>query len=198
MPKIKVAGAVARHLETIPFMRNAMTDLPSLDLRPLLAQGVDPLQRVVECAQTVASGNILVLEAPFNPLPLRRVLAQMGFSSTADKLDEKHWRIDCRRDGNGHVAGPVTDEDCQGLPDLGAPIHRDVDGVHIDVRAMTAPRPMLAILRLCAAVPPGTDIIVHHERDPIYLYPELAELGWEIASLPGEPGEVRLRLRRAP
>lgn len=173
-----------------------MTDTVSFDVRPLLTRGIDPLQRVVECAQAVAPEGTLILEAPFNPLPLRRVLAQLGFSSTAEKLRQKHWRIQCRRDGAGRVEGPATEEDCQGLPDPGAPVHREIDGVHIDVRGMTAPRPMLAILRLCAAVPAGTDIIVHHDRDPIYLYPELAELGWGVAALPGEPGEVRLRLFR--
>ncbi|HXP97461.1 MAG TPA: DUF2249 domain-containing protein [Telmatospirillum sp.] len=173
-----------------------MSNIQPFDLRPLLARGVDPLQTVVERAQLVGGDDALVLDAPFNPMPLRRVLAKMGFSSTANKVGEGHWRVSCRRDGLGHIEGRLTDEDCQGLPDVGAPVHPAADGVHIDVRGMTAPRPMLAILRLCAALGEGIDIIVHHDRDPIYLYPELAELGWDVEPLEGEPGEVRLRLRQ--
>ena len=173
-----------------------MTAPQSFDLRPLLAQGIDPLQRVVELAKTVSSDETLILDAPFDPLPLRRVLAQMGFSSTVDKQGEQHWLIHCRRDGVGQMEGQPAIEACQGLPDVGAPIYQTSDGMHIDVRGMTAPRPLLAILRLCAIVSPDVDIVVHHERDPRYLYPELAELGWEIAHLPGESGEIRLRLFR--
>jgi hypothetical protein len=173
-----------------------MTDLPSFDLRPILAQGIDPLQRVVETARSVAKDAVFILEAPFDPLPLRRVLSRMGFSSRAEKTGEGHWFIRCRRDGEGLVEMPTSGEECAGLPDIGAPIRREADGIHIDVRNMTAPRPLLAILRLCATLGEGDDVIVHHDRDPIYLYPELAELGWDVTPLAGDSGEVRLRLHR--
>jgi hypothetical protein len=38
-------------------------------------------------------------------------------------------------------------------------------------------------------------VIAHLEREPVFLYPELAERGWSHALVPGEPGEVRLVLR---
>lgn len=168
--------------------------MDSFDLRPLLAQGVDPLTQVIERARAVGPNGRLVLEAPFNPLPLRRVLAQMGFSSTAEQSDEGHWRISCHRDGEGEVAGGSSGQECQGLPDVGVAVRREADGLHIDVRGLQPPTPMLAILRLCAVVEPGVAIIVHHDRDPLLLYPELAEIGWSFAKENGEPGEVRLRL----
>ena len=37
-------------------------------------------------------------------------------------------------------------------------------------------------------------VMLHHDRDPVLLYPELTELGWSAERLPGEPGELRLRL----
>jgi hypothetical protein len=40
-------------------------------------------------------------------------------------------------------------------------------------------------------------VIVHHEREPMFLYPELAERGWRHELIAGNPGEVRLRLTRA-
>ena len=78
----------------------------------------------------------------------------------------------------------------------GAARHWSQDGVtHIDVRGMAPPQPLVAILRLIRSMPPG-QVMAHLERDPVMLHPELAELGWEALPMPGEPGEVRLLLRR--
>jgi hypothetical protein len=71
------------------------------------------------------------------------------------------------------------------------------DGVHIDVRGLPAPEPLVAILALVREIGDApTAIVVHHERDPKFLYPELAELGWSAVTMRGDPGEVRLRLVR--
>ncbi|HSN33394.1 MAG TPA: DUF2249 domain-containing protein [Ideonella sp.] len=75
---------------------------------------------------------------------------------------------------------------------------RDADGEHIDVRGLPAPRPLVAILTLLREVDEATVVVVHHDRDPQLLYPELAEIGWVAEHIAGDPGEVRLRLARAP
>jgi hypothetical protein len=72
----------------------------------------------------------------------------------------------------------------------------DDDGTHIDVRGLPPPEPMVAILALLQSLREPGPVIVHHEREPRMLYPELAELGWEATAIDGEPGEVRLRLDR--
>ena len=71
------------------------------------------------------------------------------------------------------------------------------DGMHIDVRGLPAPEPLVAILALVESVADRTPVIVHHDRDPAMLYPELAELGWTATPIDGDPGEVRLRLERS-
>jgi len=71
------------------------------------------------------------------------------------------------------------------------------DGVHIDVRGLPAPEPLVAILELVGSMHDDGTVIVHHDRDPRMLYPELAELGWSAEPIDGDPGEVRLRLVRA-
>lgn len=68
------------------------------------------------------------------------------------------------------------------------------DGWHIDVRGLSPPAPLVAILRLVESIADGTPVTVHHDRDPQLLYPELAERGWSAERLAGDPGEVRLRL----
>jgi len=87
----------------------------------------------------------------------------------------------------------------QGTPDP-APAPRrwsDADGAHIDVRGLAPPGPLVAILALIPTLPAGMAVIVHHDRDPALLYPELAEIGWTAERIAGDPGEVRLKLERA-
>lgn len=67
--------------------------------------------------------------------------------------------------------------------------------LHIDVRGLPPPQPLVAILRLVHSSHPGATVVVHHDRDPVLLYPELAEVAWEAVRIPGDAGEVRLLLR---
>jgi hypothetical protein len=67
---------------------------------------------------------------------------------------------------------------------------------HLDLRGKHPPEPMVAILSTCAAAAPGTSIVARLDRDPVFLYPELAEHGWTATRIDGEPGEVRLRITR--
>lgn len=71
------------------------------------------------------------------------------------------------------------------------------DGIHIDVRGLAAPAPLVAIVELVASIRDATPVIVHHERDPQMLYPELAELGWTAERIDAPAGEVRLKLTSA-
>lgn len=76
---------------------------------------------------------------------------------------------------------------------------RDAAGVHIDVRGLAPPAPLVAILQLVASIGDTVPaVVVHHDRDPRLLYPELAEIGWIAERIDAEPGEVRLLLKRAP
>jgi hypothetical protein len=98
----------------------------------------------------------------------------------------------------------VTVPPCVPAPDgaavaaRAAPRQWEEDGAtHIDVRGLAPPQPLVAILRLVRGAAPGVTVIVHHDREPMLLYPELAELRWEAARIPGDAGEVRLLLRAA-
>ena len=120
--------------------------------------------------------------------PLRRVLAGKGFAEHAECVAPEHWQVYFRKTGQG--AQPAA-------PDAGLRIWREGVVSHIDVRGLEPPEPMLAILRLLEQPDCGTSVIVHHEREPMFLYPELAERRWRHEIVEGEPGEVRLRLTRA-
>ncbi|MBC7905399.1 MAG: DUF2249 domain-containing protein [Rhodospirillaceae bacterium] len=166
-------------------------DASPLDVRPVLAGGEDPFQVIMATADPVEPNGILVIDAPFNPSPLRRALAGRGFSSYGRKLAEGHWRVFFHRDGGTDWE---RDADVTVGPE-GAMHWREADGLHIDVRKLKPPQPMLAILRLLEQT---TDtVVVHHERVPQFLFPEMAERGWQVARMVEEFANVRLWLERA-
>ena len=74
----------------------------------------------------------------------------------------------------------------------------DADGAHIDVRGLAPPQPLVEILRLVDSLPRDAVLIVHHDREPMLLYPELAERRWLADPLVAPAGEVRLRLTAEP
>ena len=168
-------------------------DCAAMDVRPILAGGTDPYAAIMEAAAGIVFGGFLVIDAPFNPSPLRRVLAGRGFSSYGRKLSEGHWRVFFRMDGG---ADWERGAEVELLPE-GAMTWAEDDGLHIDVRKLAPPNPLRAIIRLIEGL--GDDqrlVVVHHDREPQLLAPELAERGWFIARMANEVVNIRLWLER--
>jgi TusA-related sulfurtransferase len=58
------------------------------------------------------------------------------------------------------------------------------DGLHVDVRGLPCPEPMVAVLRLIDGGEAGDALVAHLSQEPLLLYPELAERGWRHRLLP--------------
>lgn len=174
--------------KTEPDWLAAAYQIPVFDVRPLLAKGEDPYSVLMERAGAIGDDGVLVVDAPFNPAPLRRVLGKQGFSSFAQRVAEGHWRIFFRRDGGADWAAEAE------IIGEGAVAWREEDGMHIDVRKMQPPQPMVAILTLVDGLAVPETVIVHHDRMPSFLIPELAERGWHIAKIVEEMANIRLWL----
>lgn len=161
-----------------------------IDVRPMIAAGKDPFRAVMALVDRVREEGGLIIDAPFNPTPLRRVLANLGFESYARAAGAAHVCLFCRRT----TAARRPDE--PKVRRAPGEIWQADDGVHIEVRGLPLPKPMTAILRLIDSGAHEGTIVVHHDREPVYLFPELAERGWTHAIVAGDPGEIRLVLRR--
>ena len=161
-------------------------DAVRLDVRPMIAAGQEPFSAIMAAAARVEEGGTLLLEAPFDPAPLRRVLAGKGFTSQGRRIAEGHWRIAFRRG-----AAPATPH----TPRRTGELWVEADGAHLDVRGLEAPEPLVKILALIDSGRVDA-VTVHHERDPVFLYPELEARGWGCRIVAEMPGEVRLKLSR--
>jgi hypothetical protein len=76
------------------------------------------------------------------------------------------------------------------------------EAVHIDVRGLDPPEPMVAILGLIDQGGVEAVLIAHLDREPIFLYPELDDRGWSHEVMEPSCGEadcadgVRVRIVR--
>jgi hypothetical protein len=81
-------------------------------------------------------------------------------------------------------------------------IWNEADGIHVDVRNLAPPEPMVVILGLIDTGEAETALTAHLDREPIFLYPELDDRGWSYEVLPSACGEadceheVRIRMMR--
>jgi uncharacterized protein (DUF2249 family) len=161
-----------------------------IDVRPLLSTGRAPFDDIMAVASPLAVGAGLIVEAPFDPVPLRRVLGEQGFETFSQQMAEQHWRVWCLRVRQQIATSPAPP--MQG----GSKVWRGADGIHIDVRGLSPPAPLIAILRLMESDHHEGVIIAHLDRDPVHLYPELADRGWSSTRLGGQPDEFIFRLHK--
>jgi uncharacterized protein (DUF2249 family) len=154
--------------------------LVRLDVRDAIRRGEEPLTTIMAAVEDLGPDQILVLRAPFEPVPLYRVLAKRGFAHCTDRRADDDWWVWFYR---GEPAAP--------------PISRaNETGGTLDVRGLEPPQPMVAVLERLEMLGPGETLSVVHDRRPTFLYPQLDERGFTHETDAPEPGVVRIRIRR--
>lgn len=184
-PKAPSSGGTANDW----FAQAEEAGVAPFDVRPILAEGRDPFAEVMKASAAVPAGGFLVVDAPFDPVPLRRVLAGKGFTSVGRSPGPSHWRICFRRVESGDALPPAAPP----RPKPGE-IWREGNVVHIDVRGMAPPGPLTAVLRLVESGD-APAVMAHLDRDPLPLYSELEQRGWECVAKQNHGDEIRLILR---
>lgn len=72
---------------------------PVIDVRPALAAGDEPLEAIMNLAAATPPGGAFVVVAPFDPAPLRGLLAGGGFDAKVEESAKGCWRVRFRRRG---------------------------------------------------------------------------------------------------
>ncbi len=167
-------------------------DIISLDVRPILAGGADPLEQILARMAELPPDAILRIEAPFDPVPLRRLLAGRGYGSSSRQISERHWQVFFKKQD----MPPLPD-----LPDL--PDFPMVwrDGIlEMDLRGLMPPDPLVAVLKVIESGRGWTDdnpvFTVWLNRDPIYLHPELVERQWHTEVIRQDSDGLLIRIIR--
>lgn len=63
-----------------------------VDARPVIASGGEPFEMIMDAAARLVDDQVLVVRAPFDPVPLQGVLGEQGFGYVSDQLGPDDWR----------------------------------------------------------------------------------------------------------
>jgi uncharacterized protein (DUF2249 family) len=152
-----------------------------LDVRETLRRGGEPFALIMATVAKLAPEQVLVLRAPFEPVPLYHALGKRGFAHWTERHADDDWSVWFYR---GEPT-PAT-----------APTSTAADDV-LDVRGLEPPQPMVMILQRVETLAPGQTLTVVHDRRPTFLYPLLDERGFTHETEEPEAGLVRIRIRQA-
>ncbi len=142
-----------------------------LDVRPLLARGVDPLETILEALESLPVAGVLIVEAPFRPGPLLSLLKRKGHAVHAEGLGDQHWLVEV-------VVGATP-------------------GVE-DLRDLEPPEPLERVLTACAALKSGEVYLARLPRLPRMLLPHLRERDLHFEVLERSDGVALLRIEKLP
>ncbi len=160
-------GGVALHLPR----HGAGSPLAALDVRPLIARGVDPLATILATLEGLPPAGVLVIDAPFRPAPLLALLTRRGHAVTAEALDGDQWRVDVVLGGKPAIE---------------------------DLRELEPPEPLERVLTASASLAPGDVYLARLPRFPRMLVPHLHERGLAFDILESADGSALLRVVKKP
>jgi AcrR family transcriptional regulator len=143
--------------------------LRALDVRPLLGQGIDPLDAVLEAVTAVGPGGVVKITAPFRPAPLIALLSSRGHAVRDEALGPRHFTVEVVN------AGKPEPE---------------------DLRELEPPEPLERVLGASATLAPGGVYLARLPRHPRLLLPHLGQRGlaWSVYDEPD--GSALLRVYR--
>ncbi len=144
-----------------------------LDLREDMRAGREPFSRIMRAATALGDAEALVLRTLFEPVPLFALLGTRGFAHASVKRADDDWSVSFWR-APQDPSNVVVEE----KPNTGAfPTAPELPTVHLDVRGLEPPEPLVRTLAALDALPEGHQLVQLNDRVPQLLLPMLAERG---------------------
>lgn len=165
-------------------------NIVSLDVRPIIEGGQDPLKNIMDAVKQVPVGGALKVINSFEPTPLIKLLEKQGYASFVDNVSEDTIETWFYKEIEGTInipEGAANSEDWDAVMERYSGKMTDVD-----VRELQMPLPMHTILESIETLPADKALFVYHKRIPVFLLPELKERGFDYRIKEISDGQVRL------
>lgn len=166
----------------------------TLDVRQDLAEGKDPLKKIMAVIKELPADHVLKLINTFEPMPLINLLEKKGYESYLKEIspEEIHAFFKLKaetKEDELNVDMPDTVTEKVFISKLNE-FEEKVSSV--DVSNMEMPMPMVTILEALSDLPEGFVLSVQHKRIPIFLFNELKERNFDYLLYQAGEHDVKL------
>lgn len=172
---------------------NMESKIIELDVRPILAGGVDPFEKIMETLKEINDNDTLIIINTFEPVPLINKLGTMGYNHKTERpVDgEVHTYLSKIKNFSLPDSADSKNEDSDlSFEDLELKFKGKLK--EIDVRDLEMPMPMVTILEEVEKLSDGEALFVHHKRLPQYLLPELENRDFKLVTKEVDESNLKL------
>lgn len=163
----------------------------TLDVRPVLEKGEDPLKLIQATVRKLKQGEALKLVNTFEPTPLIALLGKQGFQVYVDTKGPDMVETYFQKKSADTNDGPkVPEMKKEGWEQLVLSFMDKLE--EVDVRNLEMPGPMVAILEALDKLGQGKALYVFHKRVPVFLIPELKQRNFDYRIREISDSEVHL------
>lgn len=168
-------------------------NIVTLDVRPVLSEGVDPFDEIMKTIKRMKEEETLLIINTFEPIPLLNILQKRGYIYQTERPEPGIVHCYLQKAGPVTPTDEVTEVKGNEIDDFGS-IETRFKGklTEIDVREMEMPMPMVATLEALEKLNEGEALYVHHKRLPQYLLPELENRGYKLVKKPIDENNLKL------
>jgi uncharacterized protein (DUF2249 family) len=167
----------------------------TFDVRPVLDSGADPLKQIMSRIKDLQIGQALKIIADFEPTPLITLLKKQGYGSYVSRTgDDIVETVFYKETDRVFMEPDLQKPGADGWDELIAKYKNKLQSV--DVKNMEIGKPMHIILSMLEKIANDEALFVYHERIPVYLIPELEELGFDIRIKENSDTDINLLIFR--
>jgi len=150
-----------------------------LDVREMLKAGKDPFNVIMNALSNLSTNSVLKIINTFEPTPLISILSKKGYVHNTIVIEKQLVHTYFKKDSaiifdNKEIIDNNSSEEITiVLKSFGTNIKE------LDVRHLEMPLPMAMILNELPSLPEDYILLVNHKKVPKFLFPELAERGYQ-------------------
>ena len=150
-----------------------------LDIREMLKEGKDPFNIIMNALSHLPTNSALKIINKFEPTPLISILSKKGYMHNTifvkEQLVHTYFKKECDTtiDNDSIINDICSEEITKVLKSFGTNIKK------LDVRHLEMPLPMAMILNELPTLPDDYILLVNHKKVPKFLFPELADRGYQ-------------------
>ncbi len=157
-----------------------------VEVKSVLKQGLSLFSHMMDTMNQLEPGQSLIIRSSFNPRPLMSQMRRRGYAVHQEKMGKTVITTFTPSEAPGRSPAHGS----RGLVDL------PVDGPEefLDNRGLTPPEPMQRTFAKLAEMPPGSVLVIHNDRVPVFLLGQLDDEGYsyETQAQPDDSAIVRI------